>query len=411
MIVDGEGQLVWFKPLSDAESPSRRAFNVRVQSYRGEPVLTWWQGAVVGAHGVGHYELYDSRYRLIGRVYAGNGYQGDLHEFVLTDAGTALFTCYGQAIGKLPRGSGEGGSRGQYLYGVVQEVDVATGAVLFQWRSDDHIGFEESYHRPPSDPAVAWDYFHVNSIAVDPTDGHLLISGRNTWTCYKVDRQTGEVIWRLGGKHSDFAMAAGTRFAFQHHVTRRADGIVTIFDNEAGPPREAGQSRGLVVAIDEQSRQVSLVRQYLHEPAVLSPALGSVQQLDHGSFIGWGDSSYFTQYDDAGAVLLDAHLAPGTLSYRAFESAWAGRPATEPTIAVIPTASGSNLYASWNGATEHTRWRVLGGQHPERLDELSTERVAGFETQIELERPPAWLAVEALDSEGRTVGRSTAQPR
>ena len=137
----------------------------------------------MSAHGVGHYELYDQQYRQIAQVHAGNGYQADLHEFELTDRGTALFTAYGKATGHLP-----GGRVGPDFYGVVQELDVATGKVLFQWRSDQHIGFGASYERVPTKPGNSWDYFHVNSIAIDPTDQNLLISSRNTWAVYKVHR-------------------------------------------------------------------------------------------------------------------------------------------------------------------------------------------------------------------------------
>ncbi len=138
LILDTTGRLIWFNPLPKGQ----RAFNLRVQSYRGQPVITWFEGAAVSAHGVGHYELYDEQYRQVAQVHAGNGYQADLHEFLLTDRGTALFTAYGKATGHLP-----GGRVGPYFYGVVQEVDVATGKVLFQWRSDHHIGFGASYER------------------------------------------------------------------------------------------------------------------------------------------------------------------------------------------------------------------------------------------------------------------------
>ena len=162
----------------------------------------------------------------------------------------------------------DGSRHGDYVYGVVQEVDVATGRVLFEWRTDEHVGFVDSYHAAPDDPTVPWDYFHVNSIAVDPADGHLLISGRNMWAFYKVHRRTGEVIWTLGGKRSDFEIGRGAHFAFQHHVRPHPGGRITIFDNEAGPPKEAEQSRGLVLAVDERAFTAKFVRDFKHRPPV-----------------------------------------------------------------------------------------------------------------------------------------------
>jgi hypothetical protein len=411
LILDRAGNLVWFKALSDHGSARLRAFNVRVQPYRGRRVLTWWQGAIVGAHGEGHYELWNRHYRPLAQVHAANGYRGDLHEFLITEQGTALFTCYGQAQGAIPRHEGGGTRQGTYLYGVVQEVDIATGKLLLQWRSDEHVGVDESYHLPPPpDPKVAWDYFHVNSISVDPADGNLVISGRNTWACYKVHRRTGEVMWRLGGKRSDFDVAPRARFAFQHHVTAHPGGTFTVFDNEGGPPDEAAQSRALVLAVDQPRRTVTLRRRLVHRPAVLSPALGSVQQLDDGHlFVGWGDSSYFTEYDADGDVVLDGHLAAGSISYRAFQAHWRGRPRTRPHVAVKPSATGPRVYASWNGANQHHHWRVLGGGAPDRLAPVAHVPVQAFETEIALPGSTAWCVVEALGAAGHVLSRS--EPR
>ncbi len=402
LILDNEGRVVWFKAVSKRGNPLVRAFNVRVQSYQSEPVLTWFQGGVFGAHGRGHYEIFGSDYRRVAQVHAGNGHVADLHDFVLTDQGTALFTCYDRAFGDLRRFGGP--ARGAYWYGIVQEVDVATGKVLFQWRSDAHVGLGESYSVVPTTGSLAWDYFHINSIAIDPADGHLVISARNTWAAYKVHRRTGKVLWRLGGRNSDFAMGAGTHFAFQHHVTVHPGGRTTIFDNEGGPPNQASQSRALVLGLDERGRRARFLADYHHHPPVLSPALGSVQELSHGHvFVGWGDSSYFTEFDGDGHVVLDGRLAPGTLSYRAFKQDWTGRPAADPDVAIAAGAQAVDVFVSWNGATEVRQWRVLGGAGPTSLAPLATKPTAGFETSLSVPPDTAWVAVQALDQSGNVL--------
>lgn len=411
LVLDRSGRLVWFLPVSDHGTTAKRAFNVRVQTYRGQPVLSWFEGAVVAGHGQGHYEIWDQHYRRVAQVHGANGLFGDLHEFLITDRGTALFTCYGKAEGQIPLHRGTGMRQGAFFYGVAQEVDIATGKLLFQWRSIDHVPVTDSYHTPPpADPLVPWDYFHINSIAVDPSDQNLLISSRNTWTVYKVDRKSGAVIWRLGGKHSDFKLPRRAHFAFQHDVTLHPGGVLTIFDNEGGPPNEARQSRGLVLRIDERRRRGSFVRSYVHHPSVLSPALGSVQLLDGGgAFVGWGDSSWFTEYNAHGRVVLDGHLPNGCISYRAFEQPWTGRPWTRPALAVARAGHGADLYASWNGATEQHRWRVLSGPDAASLHAWGMVDVKGFETRINVRRPAAWVAVEALDADGHVLGRSNPQ--
>jgi Arylsulfotransferase (ASST) len=401
LIIDRSGQLVWFFPASAVH-------NLQMQFYKGEPVLTWFQGVLLDGHGLGDYKLYDAAYREVTQVRATGGYQGDLHEFLLTKTGSALFTCYGLATADL---SNVGGAKdGHYYYGVIQEVDVATGELLFQWRSDEHVNFDESYVPVATGSRAPWDYFHINSIDVDPADDNLIVSSRNTWTAYKIDRGSGAVLWRLGGKHSDFAMSPGTHFAFQHDVRRHPDGTVTLFDDEGGPPDEASQSRGLVLALDEQARAVEFIRQYHHSPPVLTQVLGSVQDLDDGHrFVGWGQSSDFTEYDTSGRAVFDGRLAPSTSSYRAFKQEWEGHPAEPPAIAVVAGIGKATVYASWNGATGLDQWSVLGGAHPDQLHALGVARCAGFETAITVPAPPSYLAVEAIDRAGAAVGRSQAR--
>ncbi|MDE3134101.1 MAG: aryl-sulfate sulfotransferase, partial [Acidobacteriota bacterium] len=412
LIVDATGRIVWFNPLAAAPSSPLRAFNVSVQSYRGRPVLCWFQGVVAGGHGVGygqgHYEIVDSGYQRVARVFAQDGYQGDLHEFFLTPEGSAIFSCYGRARARLRIG---GGVRSvPYLFGVVQEVDVASGRLLWQWRSDRHVALSESYAKPVLEPGWIWDYMHLNSIAIDPSDGNLLISGRNTSTCYKVNRRSGKVMWRLGGRHSDFQMGPGTRFHYQHDVNLHPGGVLTLFDNEGGPPRYAAQSRALVLAIDQRRRRARLLHAFHHDPPVYSNALGSVQPLGGGQwFVGWGRATSFSIYSGDGQVLFDGHLSPGSSSYRAFLEPWAGTLAGAPAVAASAGAgAAATVYASWNGATAIADWMVLGGSSPGSLTPLGTAPPAGFETAISLPSVPAYVAVAARDAGGRVLGTSAA---
>jgi hypothetical protein len=286
MIVDDQGQLVWY-------SKYRSARDFKVQRYRGRPVLTWWEGWVVAGHGVGEYVIFDDSYREIARVRAGNGYQGDLHEFLITPQDTALLTAYNPVPADL---SAVGGPHyGAAWDGIVQEVDIETGRVLFEWHSLEHVGIEESYVRPPSDPAYPHDYFHINSIAVDH-DGDLLVSARNTWSVYKVDRKSGKVLWRLGGKKSSFQMGYGTWTAFQHDAHRHQDGTITIFDNGAHPQGHY-QSRAILVELDEDKMNATLVRAYTSPQKPLATSQGNAQLLPDGNvFVGWGSEPYISEF-------------------------------------------------------------------------------------------------------------------
>jgi hypothetical protein len=403
LLLDQTGRLIWFLPLSPKPTASRRAFNVRVQSYQGRPVLSFWQGTVIGDHGRGSYAIYDSTYRRLYTVKAAHGQQADLHEFLLTDRGTALFSCYGRAQGRV-RVAG-GWRRVPYTYGIVQEVDVASGRLLFEWRSDRHIPLSDSYKPLPRKSGQDWDYFHVNSIAIDPSDQNLIISGRNTWACYKVDRRSGRVIWKLGGRRSDFRMGRGTRFIYQHDAELHPGGLLSVFDNRGGPPRH-GFSRAVLLSVDERRRRVTLRHSCSHHPQVYSDALGSVQLLAGGDiFVGWGRSTNFSEYSARGALLFDGHLAAGASSYRAFLSSWQGAPGSAPAAVAVRSGSTGTVHVSWNGATEVRRWGVIDAASGASLGAALAN---WFETAITVPNAPPSLKVAAYDAGGRQLATSPA---
>jgi len=398
LITDGSGQPVWENP-----APGLEIYNFRVQVYDGQPVLTWWQGKLDGGHGVGTYVIANQAYEPIRYVQPGNGLQADLHEFLLTDQGTALVTSYVTAHVDL-RAVG-GSSDGAVEDAVFQEVDLASGRVLLEWHSLEHIPLTESYW--PLTTNYAWDYAHLNSIDVD-ADGQLLVSSRNTHTVYKVDRRSGEIVWRLGGKHSDFAMGRGAGFAWQHDARRQPDGTLTIFDNE-GAPHAGAQSRAIVLHIDEQRRGARLERQFLHPLALQASSLGSVQLLPNGNvFVGWGAEPFVSEFAQSGELLFDARLGSGYSSYRAFRFPWEATGEVVPRIAAERHgAHTTNLWVSWNGDTQVARWLVLGAAATGALTPLGTYRRTAFETAIQIEGLPRRLAVRGLDASGHPLGAST----
>jgi hypothetical protein len=402
LIADDSGNAVWFHPVQP-----RQATDFRVQRYRGEPVLTWWEGTqpTIGV-GRGVYRIMDNAYRRIAEVHAGNGLDGDLHEFLITPHDTALITAYQLVHRDL---SAFGGPKAGPVYdSVVQELELPSGRVLFEWRSLDHVPLGESMLRLPAKQASAkapFDYFHVNSVDLDD-DGNLLVSARNTHTVYKLDRRTGAILWRLGGRKSDFAMRPGTKFAWQHDVRRRDDGTISLFDNSA-IPKVADHSRALVLKVDEQAKVASLVRAYTHPAKLLSPHQGDLQLLPNGdAFVGWGGKPYFTEFDSGGRVVFDAHLTVGD-TYRAYRFPWTGQPAKPPAIAARGGDGGRvTVYASWNGATGVDSWEVLAGDDRKHLHHVATASKDGFETAISVETDARYVAVRALDDARKPLATS-----
>jgi hypothetical protein len=393
MIVDDRGNLVWFRRTSKV------AINFRRQIYRGRPVLTWWEGDItqIGT-GQGEGVILDSSYKEVARVRAGNGYAADVHELLLTPQGTALITVYNEVTRDL---SSIGGPAAHpTLDSIVQEVDVATGKVLFEWHSLDHVPVEES-HSPILTP---FDYFHVNSIDVD-LDGNLLVCSRNTWGIYKIDRRTGEVIWRLGGKASDWELGPGVLFMYQHDARAQTDGTITVFDDGSGDATH--QSRAIRVGLEQATRRALLLQEFVHPSEITAAAMGNAQFLSNGNVVvGWGTAPYVSEFGPLGDVRFDAKFVGDAWNYRAYRNVWRGRPAHPPSVAVARRGRDATVYASFNGSTDTAYWRVLGGPARNALRPLTTVRSAGFETAVQVRQAPPRLAVTALDAAKRPLGTS-----
>lgn len=397
MILDPKGNLVWFQPYPVSENTL--IANFEVQNLYGQPVLTWWQGNTNGDDGRGVDVIYDRNYQQLATVRAANGLDAGLHEFLLTPDGDAYLTATWPV--RLP------GVAKPALDSVVQEIDVWTGLVLFEWHALDHVPRSTSYNTPTSKGAL-YDPYHVNSISFDRS-GNLILSMRATNAVYDVSPETGGVLWTLGGKSSSFKMGKGTSTWGQHDAVMQADGTITLFDDGAGPPEVHPQSRGVRESLDMKRRTATLIKEYDHSPSLSANFEGSLQTLPGGDvFLGWGQQPYFSEDRANGQQDFDAHFVSATSSYRAFRFPWSAQPPTLPTLAVSPDPNGStSLYASWNGATDVSSWRVLGGASPGTLSVLGAGAKRGFETDVAVPSQDAYLAVQALGSNGKVLSTSS----
>jgi hypothetical protein len=354
--------------------------------------------------------IVDESYNEIAAVTAGNGLTGDVHEFRITPRDTALFTVYERKPWDL---SSVGGPKdGEIFDGVIQELDVASGRVLFEWKASDHIGVDESVMKAPraqeGKKAPPFDYFHINSVAED-LDGNLLLSARHTSAVYKISKKDGRVLWRLGGKRSDYAMGSGTRFALQHDARRQQDGTLTLFDN--GVKRKGARSRVLVLRLDEDRKRATLVRAYEHPDGLFAETQGNAEFLPNGHvLVGWGQAPHVTEFDRGGDVVFDLRFGgEGADSYRAYRAEWTGRPAGDPALAATRDKDGRvAAYASWNGATDVARWQLVAGSNAQRLHPVATVLNAGFETTLTARTEEPVVRVRALDAHGMVLGTSRA---
>ncbi|HEY0001392.1 MAG TPA: arylsulfotransferase family protein, partial [Actinoplanes sp.] len=411
LIVDDKGSPIWFKKVPD---PATVAIDFKVQRYRGKPVLTWWEGTIggTGGQGVGQGEfvIADTSYREITRVRAAGTEQADQHDFVITGRDTALFWVYDPIPYDL---SPVGGPADGVLHdGVIQEIDIATGKRLFEWRASEHVGLDESYAPlPQGDSAhLPYDYFHANSVGV-AADGNILISSRHTWTSYKLDKSTGAVIWRLGGKKTDFRLDEQSKFSWQHDFRQRRDGSYSVFDNGAGVTKVRAYSRGLVLKLDESARTATFVAEYVHPEKLSAPTQGNFRELaDGGSFIGWGQMPHFTEHGADGSVRLAGHLPLDNQSYRAYKSEWTGVPLDQPALGLRVENGNVVVSASWNGTTKVSKWRARSGGQPGALSGAVEAARSGFETTLTVNGTAEYVVAEALDATGNVLGASSAIP-
>ena len=318
-----------------------------------------------------------------------------------------------------------GGTALGWLYdGVFKEIDIATGQLLFQWRSSDHFPLNVTYDTLTTqgyERETAFDYFHINSIEKDER-GNYLISARHAHSVSYIDGRTGAVLWTLGGKTNNFmdqSNGTATNFAWQHDARWLDKQTLTIFDNGAHSNRDPERSsRGMRIHLDFAAGTAELQVAYHHPQTLKSTSQGNVQVLgDTGNvFVAWGHSAAYTEFTSDGNALCDVHFGASAyytfgrvVSYRAFKGSWTGQPLTTPDAAVV----GNHVYVSWNGATEVAAWQLQGWdgwdlENPTFMSVLQVDK-DGFETAIEIPEEDCWLfRVAALDVDGMVLAITTS---
>ncbi|MGH2633994.1 MAG: arylsulfotransferase family protein, partial [Tepidiformaceae bacterium] len=394
-IFDTMGRLVWFQPTQ-----ATMVHNLQLVKYRGEDLLAWYEGEPPSGspgYAVGSCVLYDRSYNHVTTIFGHESSAIDLHDMVVTPQGTALVEAYVPVTRDLT--SMKGAPNTTVLDWLLQEIEISSGKVLFTWSALDHIALEESVTAPPTTSGGTYDYFHGNSIEVDD-DNNLIISGRDTSAIYKIDRSSGQMIWRLRGgvagpatgpgeptatstpdglyvpafhptatssaspaataTASTAATASvpppppgtqdlvlkpdGESFWFQHDVRRNNDGTVSIFDDGAAPFHH--NARGIILDVDTAAGTATIRQSY--SVGVEVDFEGSFRLQSNGTWLaGWGGVGRLTEFSPTGDVEFDATFAGN--SYRALHFPWHATPSTPPAVAA---ERGDNnqvtVWASWN---------------------------------------------------------------
>jgi Arylsulfotransferase (ASST)/Bacterial Ig-like domain/Kre9/KNH-like N-terminal Ig-like domain/Secretion system C-terminal sorting domain len=272
----------------------------------------------------------DTSFAQVDSFQCGNGYNADLHDFLLLPNGDALLEAFDPEPVDMSQIVEGGDPNATVLGGIIQELD-ASHNVIFQWRSWDYIPITDSYEDLTGSTV---DYLHMNAIDVD-TGGNILASFRHLSQVIKINRQTGEVMWKMGGKENQFTFInehesnAPNYFSYQHDVKHLANGNITLFDN--GNQHSPQYSRAVEYKLDEQNKTATLVWEYRHNPDIFTMAMGDVQKLSNGNtVIGWGSAGSngdpaLTELSPADSIVLELSLPKGETSYRAYKFPWASK--------------------------------------------------------------------------------------
>jgi hypothetical protein len=360
------------------------------------------------------------------KIGAAGGLSGDLHEFRITKQGTAIFTVYEIVERDLT-------SLGKHFNGpvwdcLIQEINIATGELIFQWRALDHYNLTDTYRPIDGDGenGRAFDFFHMNSIEKDPK-GNYLTSSRYMHSITYINGSTGAVIWILGGKRNmfkDLSSGQATNFAYQHDARWSDDYTsITMFDNGVDDPHpRIADTRGLRLHIDQEAMTVELLTTYTNPHHIHGISQGSFQTIDSGNVImGYGNTAAFTEYAYDGTVLCDTHFGPESRfgsadvqSYRVYKFKWHASPRTDPDVAILKKEDEANawsFYVSWNGATEVREWVLQGsdegnaGADDGYWSDLVSREKDEFEEEFKLEPSyPRYLRAVALDKDGKRLG-------
>lgn len=404
------------------------AGDLEQESYRGHPVLVWWEGgltrrgAITG--GLPRLVVVNQQYRTVATLQAASPWLVDAHDAQIV--GSDIWVIVLRVVSDqdlAPYGGSINGSL--YDYGV-QEYNLATGRLLYTWDAlnpggQPHVPLSQSEQPAPrpgtTGSAAIWDPYHLNSIQL-LAHHRLLVSMRNTWAVYLIDRATGQPMWTLGGKATSFRLGRGTRFAWQHDArlagsgsesgTGRPEELTLFNDNCCRPGNLGGRpSEGMILRLSPSTHRVKLVAAYRHNPPLVVGSFGSLQLLPAGKvLIDWG-GPYFSEYTRSGKKLLDARWPGIDRSYRTlYTHTWVGTPYYPPSGVVRPAHGRTVVYASWNGGTRVARWVVLAGTSRHALRRVGGHRRTGFETAIRLKRGYRVYEVRALDARGHTLRTS-----
>ncbi|MBN1781920.1 aryl-sulfate sulfotransferase [bacterium] len=360
LILNNDGTPYWYR-----RTPVRQR-DFKVQS-NGMLTAQWGYQTPYGYIGM------DSTYAVVDTFYAGPGYVSCEHELQVMPNGNYLIIVLDYFQYDLSTVIEGGMSNAYMILSLVQELD-KDDQVIFTWNPLDHFDVADMRVESFSN---TFRYPHLNSIDVDD-DGNLVISSRHMSEVTKINRQTGDIIWRLGGNHSDFTFVDDPLdgFSGQHAARVLGDGHYLMFDN--GNEHSQPQSRAVEYALDTLAMTATMVWEYRNEPGtVYSSYMGNAQRLPNGNtLINWaiGPRPKATEVTADGEKVYEMNYESHDECYRTQKFNW-NVPAKTPYLIIESGARGATLLFNQFGDPDVDYYRIYHGTSPDPTALLDTSRL------------------------------------
>lgn len=313
----------------------------------------------------------DSNFKVLDTIQAAEGYDSDIHESLILPNGNSLIiaisTMTVDMSQRIPGGSTAAIVTGNHI----QEFD-SSKQLVFNWECWDHFDIEDAQHINLR--ANRLDYVHMNSIDID-YDGHILISSRHLSECTKINRQTGEIIWRLGGVNNQFNFPNDTVMISYQHDFRAVIGKpdhYTIFDN--GNFHEPEFSRVVEYRVDTVDSTATKIWDYRFTPDKYSKSMSNAQRLDNGNtFMNWCQETLpkAIEVTPAGEIVYEANFSDEFRSYRSFRFEWNGK-ALAPCLIAEKYPDRIRLLFNQFGDTTVSYYNIYAGSNPDSLSLIDT---------------------------------------
>lgn len=312
LILDKEGNIVYIKnfptnaPTSDFKIHNNGLISFSVQGNR--------------------FYLMDSNFNIVDSVRCKNGALTDTHDFLILPnghfllLGTRNFTIDLSGYKSFLNNGTPGSTTATLQCGIIQELD-AQKNVVFEWNSKDYFSFKEVDTTRLNNVSIV-DWTHCNAVELD-YDGNILLSSRHFNEITKINRSTGAIMWRLGGKANQFTFTNDSdMFLGQHDIRRIPNGHITLFDNgNTGSPIHPATAKEY--ALDEINLKTTLTWKYIKNSNQFSLATGNVQRLNNrNTLINYGfipkQSTMFDIVDSNGNKVIEMIFKDSLSTYRAF---------------------------------------------------------------------------------------------